>query len=120
MRPLRLICERETVQQKNPESQCLGLGVRLVRSCASRLRTTSGPATQAGKGKPEVIPEVRLMNCIMASGLTRTQAARRCALRRSRQLGYFSAAGFLQLRGCGIVERLGQRPGTSSAARPGT
>jgi hypothetical protein len=33
-----------------------------------RLRTTSGPATQAGKGKPEVIPERATHGCIVAQG----------------------------------------------------
>lgn len=52
-------------QQKNPESQVSGSRGPVIQESDSRLRTTSGPATQAGKAKPEVIPFRRRHECIL-------------------------------------------------------
>src|SRR3954452_3190943 len=52
-------------QQKTPRASRLGLGVRFFW-CLSRLCTTSGPATRAGKGKPEVIKRCATHDRIMA------------------------------------------------------
>src|SRR5690349_5996095 len=54
--------------KKTPRARRLGLGVRFTW-CLSRLCTTSGPATQAGKGKPEVIKVGATHDRIMARGL---------------------------------------------------
>src|SRR3954451_6345895 len=55
-------------KQKTPRASRLGLGVRCFW-CLSRLCTTSGPATQAGKGKPEVIKRCATHDRIMARAL---------------------------------------------------
>ena len=57
-----------SANKKTPRASRLGLGVRFFW-CLSRLCTTSGPATQAGKGKPEVIKRCATHDRIMPRAL---------------------------------------------------